>query len=570
MKKSRVLAVLLCVVMLLALAAACGDKEDSSTSQGSTGSTDSGQSSGDVPTFPSGGATTPDGGGQTGSTDTQGSTDAVAPITGRDTLNVATTVDAGTLDCTQTGGDMFPVLLNINETLWQVDIDGSVRPLLADSWEWVADDHMVVNLRRDVFFACGNPFTTEDILLTFALNEEAGPRGRPRVQTTDHERTKAIDEYTLDWYLPAPSILHWTVGSDCPMVCSTCYDADKQAVTPCGTGPYTVTDYVVNSHIALALRDDYWGFSADGIFKPTIKNITYRVLQEPSQRVNALQTGLVDVATVSLTDVSFVQGLDDYVVVARPGQSWLAMGFNISADGILGDPEARYAIMHAINRKVIGDLVYNGLAYVMDAPFTTANLDHEKRFENAHPIYSIGYDLDRAKELAEKSGLSGKTIRLINGGTSEQIAACELVQNMLEQINVNVEIHTYDGPSFTEAQWDKDAYEISIRNGMCPNLRTGDNYVNAVINNAIWNIPENWANGNGPRYFEIVRQSLSTIDPNKLSDILWELMQYYIETSPTYALVGFDTYTAFSKDLDLSGFRHRAIGFYYPMEFVFR
>ena len=550
--KMKLAAVLLCLVMIFSLVAGCnngGDKPGASTSP----------SGGTSPN----GSTSPNGGGTTTGSDTTPDSSETAG-SGRDSMSIGTTIDYGTLNCTQVGGNTFGYLLAVHETLWEIDLDGSVHPKLAESWEWIAEDHMIVKLRKDVTFSNGDPFTVDDVLFTMELNRDAGARGMPRVQTTDFERTKAIDDYTLDWYLPAPSVLHWTVCSDMPILNKESYDETEAAVRPIGTGPYVVTEYVVNSYITMTRRDDYWGEL------PNIKNLTYRILAEPSQRVNAFMTGLVDMVPIALADVEYVKSLDNTTVRARQGQSWLAMGFNISADGMLGNPEARYAIMHAIDRQAIANLVYYGLAYVMDGPFTTANLDHETRFEKMNDIYAVGYDLELAKKLAESSGLVGKQIRLANGGTAEHIAASEMIQNMLEKIGVSVVISSYDTASFGDVQQDKTAYEITLRNGMCPNLRVGDNLVNAVVNNRIWTLPENWANDAGERYFEIVRSSLTIIDDKERGEVLNELMQYYTDTSPTFAICGYDSYMAYSADLDLSNFRDRAIGEYYVSTFKFK
>ena len=544
MNKRRLIAIVLCLVMVLALAA-CGGGTETPSSPATTAAP-SGQGGG----TPSTAAPSP------------GGSDTPAK---RDSLSIGTTVDYGTLNCTQTGGDAFTYLMCVNETLWEMDLDGTLYPKLAESWEWVADDHMVVHLRQDVTFSNGNKFNVEDVLFTMQANKDGPPNySQPRVQTTDFERTKAIDEFTLDWYLKAPSVLHWTVGSDMPILDKESYSEETAATRPIGTGPYVVTDYVVNSYIQMERRDDYWGEL------PAIKNLTFRVLAEPSQRVNAVETGLVDIAPIAMADVEYVKSLDNVQLRTRSGSSWLAMGFNISADGKLADPDARFAIMAAIDREAIASLVYYNLAYVMNSPFTAANIDHEERFEKMGP-YGTGFNLEKAKELADKSGLTGQTIVLANNGSTEHIAAAEMVQSMLEKIGVTVQINSYDTASFSEVQQDKTLYDITLRNGMCPNMRVGDNLVNAVKFNKIWCIPENWANDHGARFFEIHESSLTTIDDSARSEILYELMGYYCETNPTFAICGWDNYTAYSNDLDLSTFRERAVGTaFYAWQFQFK
>ena len=50
-------------------------------------------------------------------------------------------------------------------------------------------------------------------------------------------------------------------------------------------------------------------------------------------------------------------------------------------------------------------------------------------------------------------------------------------------------------------------------------------------------------------------QSLSNMNEKERADACAELMQYYVETNPTFGLVEFDSFYAFPKDLDLDNYR---------------
>ena len=531
----KVLILVLCLVMLLGCVA-CGGKSTQSS--------------------PSPGASTPAGGSATGN---QGSSEQKdAP---RDSISIATAYDFGTLDFKSVHTTGYDAIACVQETLWECGLDGSITPVLAESWEWPEDDHMVVHLKKGITFSNGNPLTADDVVFTLKLIRDAQNYfSAARIQTTDFERTKARDEYTLDWYLNKPNIIHYSVGAQLFIYDAESYDPDVQSVAPIGTGPYVVKEYVINSHTVLERRDDYWGEL------PALKTITFRVLAEPSQRVNALETGLVDAAPVALSDVDYVDSLPGIKVRGRPG-SWVYLGVNISNDGKLADPEARYAIYHAIDTEAISKLVYYGKARPMRCPFTPAIVDMDESMFD-HGVYAKGYDPELAKQLAEKTGLKGKTLILANDGTAEFITISEMVQNMLANIGVNVEIHSFDTASYTDIKNDKTAYDILISSGVCGNMRLGDSFVNSIVHNKIHGLKENWVHGD--RYWEIMNQSLTTMDDAARMKINQELMQLYVETSPTFGLVEYDSYYAFPEDLDLDDYVDRVITIYYAKDYSFK
>ena len=534
----KVLILVLCLVMLLGCVA-CGGKSTQSS--------------------PSPGASTPAGGNVTDSKETPEQKDTPK----RDSISIATQYDYGTLDTISMPSYGFDPIVCVMETLWDCGLDGSIVPVLAESWEWPEDDHMVIHLKKGITFSNGNPLTADDIMFTLNLMNQTKNAYTPaRIQTTDFERTKVRDEYTFDWYLKAPNIIHYSIGAQMFIYDAESYDPNIQSVAPIGTGPYVVKEYVINSHTILERRDDYWGEL------PELKTITFRVLAEPSQRVNALETGLVDAAPVALADVDYVDNLPGVKVRSRPG-SWVYLGVNISPDGKLADPEARYAIFHAIDTEAISKLVYYGKARPMRSPFTPAIVDLEDDMLDLG-VYAKGYDPELAKQLAEKSGLKGKTLILANNGTAEFITISEMVQNMLANIGVNVEIRSYDTASYTDIKNDKTAFDILISNGVCANMRLGDSFINSIIHNKIYGVKEHWAYGHGDRYWEIMNGALTIMDDAERAKVNKELMTYYVETSPTFGLVEYDSFFAFPEDLNLDNYMDRIITNYYARDFSFR
>ena len=74
----------------------------------------------------------------------------------------------------------------------------------------------------------------------------------------DLEHTYAKDDYTVVMTLTQYDLSYIYSMTSLMIFDKESYDADKIAQEPIGTGPYKVKEYVVNSHITLERRDDYW------------------------------------------------------------------------------------------------------------------------------------------------------------------------------------------------------------------------------------------------------------------------------------------------------------------------
>ena len=190
----------------------------------------------------------------------------------------------------------------------------------------------------------------------------------------------------------------------------------------------------------------------------------------------------------------------------------------------------------------------------MNNPFTPGLMDYDPRWDGLG-VYEKGYDLELAKQQAEESGLSGKPITLANNGSAEFIQISEMIQNMLSKIGVTCEIVAYDSATYSQIKNDKTKFDICVSNGVSGNFVVGDSFINSITRNKIYQIKENWEYGHADRYWEIMNQSLSNMNEKERADVCAELMQYYVETNPTFGLVEFDSYYAFPKDLDLTNYR---------------
>ena len=458
----------------------------------------------------------------------------------RDTLNVGVFLDPGTLDpMFMTGkGGYLSVLRTYSEPLWDYDFRTGERIwVLATAFDRVDDLRYTLKIREGVTFSNGNPLTAEDVLFTFRINK-ADARAYLNVKCIDVERTRVVDEYTLDVYYTHFDPSQEPGSVQMGIVDHRTYDPATFSTNPVGTGAYVVTDYLVNSHVTVQARDDYWGPT------PEIKTINFRCLAEESQRVNALETGAVDMALIPMMEADYVESLGLKVDVLNFGAS-LATWFNLGADGPLGSVAAREAVAFSINSQAVSDVAFSGRADLVRVCFSEHFLEMQDRYLNMHEAYVDRYNIERARALAEQSGLVGKTVRIVTNGDPNYVTAAEVVQNGLELIGVNSTIINYDQATyFGFLVTSVNEYDIAINEPVAPSNLPAD-----ILGNYPAFIPQDWVGPERDAYHELATRMNSTYDLAARQDLVYEVLQLHSRHLMWFGICEFPYVMGYSPEL---------------------
>jgi peptide/nickel transport system substrate-binding protein len=525
MKKSRLLAILLCLTLLLPLAA-CGNAQNSNSPPAASGASQGGPPASQAPD----------------ASQAPGTSNAPAP--GEDTITVALRSDSGSLNAVTMTTDTFAAVCCIQEPLWDVTEANQVIMLLAESVDQVGPTEWKAHLRQGVKFSNGNPLTTDDVIFSFQLHKEAGATGGPRVQNMDLEQTKAIDDNTVDLRFLDSSVANWTLLSQTVIYDKESFDPAKASTNPIGTGPYVLKEYVPNSNVNLVRNDSYWGT------KPDAKYLNFRILAETAQRTNAIETGLVNIAPIAIPDVEYVKSLSGFNVDSRYTGNFIQMGFNFGENSVFyQNPDARRAITHAINPQAIIDTVYLGQGKIMHMCVPDICFDYDTRFDNMDDTYKIGYNPDLGKQLAGSSGLTGKTVKMMTDGSAEAVASAQIIQNMCSAIGINVEINNYDPATTWKMMFDAAAvWDMSVGAGIAPNRRVGDQLVNGVRYSPTLSAPGAFEGVED--YLKTSPLTMSTLDDKQRFDILVKALAVYEGQVMNFALCNVLYSNAYSKSID--------------------
>ena len=524
-KISRLLVALVCLAMLFSIVA-CNKSDnggDTNSPAANTGGATDSPGGSSSPSTSSGGSSPSSSGGSSPANTSGGSGNVPAPETTRDTLNLSIGSDSGTLHPLGITGGFVGINYPHMEPLYNVNLDGSITWILATSMDPVGELERTLKIREGVTFSNGNPLTAEDVM--FTMEEcKANRQFSLNVKVVDFEKTKMIDDYTIDlWYTEFNASMEPGFAQMLIMDKES-YDEVGMSTNPIGTGPYVVTEYVVNSHVSFEARTDYWGQ------QPAIKYINFNIINESAQIINALETGDIDAATVSLKDVSFLESLGYKTRTTTSGYPYVTL-FSMRPDSPIASPEARFAICHSIDRQAIADIIFMGMSSVVDFPASHYSIDFEPRLANLHETYSIGYNPERAKELAEQSGLVGKTVRIISNGTADYTTVAEIIQLGLLEIGVNAEILNLDQATYYGTMMDASNFEIAVLTPGTPSRLACD-----LMAMELTFIPLGWEGPEADLYKSTAMEALCTFDEKERSDKIFEAVSLFVNNPPWYAL----------------------------------
>jgi peptide/nickel transport system substrate-binding protein len=115
--------------------------------------------------------------------------------TKKDTLTVALSANPATLFPKATNIYALEAMTNIYDSLLFLDGDLSLKPMLAESWEYLSGNELQFKLRKDVVFHNGEKMTADDVVYSFEyfMNEPTLASSRPEQLT----KIEKIDDYTV-------------------------------------------------------------------------------------------------------------------------------------------------------------------------------------------------------------------------------------------------------------------------------------------------------------------------------------------------------------------------------------
>jgi peptide/nickel transport system substrate-binding protein len=288
-------------------------------------------------------------------------------------------------------------LYNVYETLTKVNEDGSVSPLLAESWQASPDlKTYTFKLRKGVKFQNGEPFDSAAVKFSFERNAAPTSTNKDKSLFHSFESVTAPDADTVVIALKySEPNFPFLMGQASASIVEP-KSAPTDATQPVGTGPYTLGAWAKGSSITLNKWAEYRNASAIKLSK-----ITIRFISDPAAQVAALLSGDVDAFPRVAAARSLAQFKADprFVVLVGGSKAKTIVGIN-ERKKPLDDVRVRRAILAAIDRKAMIDGAVDGFGAPIGSFYTPGSLGYVDT-TGINP-----YDPEKAKKLLAEAGVA--------------------------------------------------------------------------------------------------------------------------------------------------------------------
>ena len=372
----------------------------------------------------------------------------------KDSVTLAMTLEPPGLDPTAGAASSIAevVLYNVFETLTKINADGSVSPLLAESWEVSSDlKTYTFRLRKDVKFQNGEPFNAAAV--KFSFDRAAADKSTNKDKRTfANLSTKVADEHTvvLTNQEIDPDFL-FMMGQATSIVVEP-KSAATNASKPVGTGPYKLAAWAKGASVTLTAWPDYR--SAQSI---RIKRAVFRFIPDPAAQVAALLAGDVDAfPRVSPRSVPQFKANARFQVVVSNSRAKTILAIN-NARKPLNDIRVRRAIAAAIDRKAVIAGAADGYGVPIGSYYVPTAFGYVDT-TGVNP-----FDLEKAKALMAEAGIKTPlTLTMTLPPAPYARQGGELVAAQLAKIGIQLKLQNVEWAQWLSGTYTNKNYDLTI------------------------------------------------------------------------------------------------------------
>jgi peptide/nickel transport system substrate-binding protein len=320
-----------------------------------------------------------------------------AQARGKDAVVLAMALEPTGLDPTTAAAAAIGEIVHYNvlETLVKIREDGSLAPLLAESWTVSPDVRtFTFKLRQGVRFHNGEPFDASTV--KFTLERAADPKStnKDKANFTAIESIQTPDAGTVAVRLKAPNpdfLFHMGLST---AVMVEPRSAATNATQPVGTGPYRIENWIKGSSLTMARWDAY-----RDVGKIRMARVNWRFISDPAAQIAAMLAGDVDAfPRITGKAVPVFKSDPRFVVMVGGSRAKTILAMN-NRKKPLDDVRVRRAIAAAIDRAAVVEGAADGFGVPIGSHYVPGAFGYvDTTGINAH-------DLGRARALLAEAGV---------------------------------------------------------------------------------------------------------------------------------------------------------------------
>lgn len=372
-------------------------------------------------------------------------------------LRLGITLEPPGLDPTASASSSIAeiALYNVYETLTKIQPDGSVTPLLAESWE-VSDDvrAFTFRLRPGVTFHNGAAFDAKTVQFSLQRAGAQDSTNKDRQIFANIQQIVPVDAHTVRLELKnADSDLLFKLGMATAIMVEAGSVAQNRT-QPVGTGPYQLESWRKGATLTLRKWAGYR--QANQI---SIERATFQFISDAAAQAAALLAGDVDVfarAAVARSLSAFKQQPARFQVLVSNSRAKTILAIN-NRQKPLDDVRVRRAITAAIDRKAIIEAAADGYGVPIGSHYVPGMPGY------IDTTATVPYDVVAAKQLLAQAGVTTPlSLRLILPPAPYARQGGELVAAMLSQVGIQARIQNVEWAQWLSGVYTNRDYDLSI------------------------------------------------------------------------------------------------------------
>jgi peptide/nickel transport system substrate-binding protein len=374
----------------------------------------------------------------------------------KDTAVIAMTLEPPGLDPTAGAASAIGEVVHYNvlETLTKIESDGSIKPLLAQSWTVTPDNKTwAFKLRTGVTFHNGEPFNAAVVKFAYERAVAPGSVNKDKAVFANILNIASTDEHTVILTLknPNPDLLFQLGQTTASIV------EPKSAATnntqPVGTGPYRLDAWNKGSAIVLARWDGYRDPRA-----AKLRRVTIRFISDAAAQVAALLSGDVDAfpRVAAARSLSQFRNNKQYQVLIGGSRSKTILAINNKRKP-LDDVRVRRAIAMAIDRKA----VVEGAAEGFGTPIGSFYVPGAPGYVDLTAVNA--YAPDKSRALLKEAGITAPlalTMKL--PPTPYARTGGEVIAAQLAKVGINAKLENVEWAQWLSGVYGQKAYDLTV------------------------------------------------------------------------------------------------------------
>ena len=438
-------------------------------------------------------------------------------------------------------------ILGVWEPLITHDKNGYPAPALAESWEMRdGGREWIFRLRRGVSFHNGTPFNANAVIKNFDRMAKGYKRSsfyglNMELYYPSLIKYEKLDDYSFRLLFAEPNINELYKMSDfgSPIYAPECFaeDGNFNGIA-IGTGPYRITENVVNKYVRLERNENYYGNKAH------IPCYIIRTIPNADVRYAALKAGEIwGVLDLNAIPPFLAEEIkrDGRFGISSNKQSLIRFLYANGGRFPFNDVRMRQAVSLAIDRN---DLVQ--ALYLNYGEPTTNILNYASPYYKAFPVE---YNLVKAKKLAREvlGDRRCNIVYCINGAEIMQKGEAELIAYWLKEIGLDVTIQSLEYATMSK-QLRKGEYDLARLQRGLPN---GDPYV--IFDTFM--MPDGGSNVSCSMHYyneeivKLMQRVKHVADEGERRRLYERMQQISVEEQPVIPLFNDKTIVAYDKHL---------------------